>query len=29
MKGKVKADELNAVVLEGYLEFLITGVINM
>ena len=29
MKTKVKADELNAVVLEGYLEFLITGVINM
>ena len=29
MKGKVKGDELNAVVLEGYLEFLITGVINV
>ena len=29
MKRKVRFDEMNAVILEGYIEFLITGVINM
>lgn len=29
MKKKVKVDELNGVLLEGYIEFLITGVINL
>ena len=29
MKKKIRFDELNAVILEGYIEFLITGIINM